>query len=258
LASEARWGWYVVLGSLVPLGSLEEETQAMADGSPRVLVVEDDQPLAAAVADGLATEGFHAEIALDGRAGLAMARGRRFDVIVLDLLLPAVDGLDFCRQLRLDGNWTPVLVLTAKQGESTETEALEIGADDFLSKPFSFKVLVVRLRSLLRRQRRDRPATLRAGDLVLDTAEHRCWRGATPIELTPREFALLECLLRRPGDALRKRELLDEVWDWQFDDDSNIVEVYVGYLRRKVDVPFGREAIQTVWGVGYRLDPAGG
>jgi two-component system, OmpR family, response regulator len=230
----------------------------MADSSPRVLVVEDDQPLAAAVAEGLAAEGFEVEVALDGGSGLAMARGRRFDLILLDLLLPRIDGLRFCELLRREGDWTPVLVLTAKQGELTETESLELGADDFLTKPFSFPVLVARMRSLLRRHRREWPATLAAGDLVLDTTEHRCWRGETEIELTPREFALLEFLLRRAGEAVRKRELLDEVWDWAFDDDSNIVEVYVGYLRRKVDCPFGREAIRTVRGVGYRLDPAGG
>jgi two-component system, OmpR family, response regulator len=230
----------------------------MADGSPRVLLVEDDQPLAAAVAEGLAAEGFRVEVALDGGGGLALARKRRFDLIVLDLLLPTIDGLRFCDLLRQDGDWTPVLVLTAKRGEQAETEALETGADDFLTKPFSFRVLVARLRSLLRRHRRERPATLVAGDLVLDTAGYRCLRGDIEIDLTPREFALLECLMRRAGEAVNKRELLDEVWDWAFDDDSNIVEVYVGYLRKKIDCPFGREAIRTVRGVGYRLDPAGG
>jgi two-component system OmpR family response regulator len=230
----------------------------MADGSPRVLLVEDDQPLAAAVAEGLAAEGFRVEVALDGGGGLGLARKRRFDLIVLDLLLPTIDGLRFCDLLRQDGDWTPVLVLTARRGEQAETEALETGADDFLTKPFSFRVLVARLRSLLRRHRRERPATLVAGDLVLDTAGYRCLRGDTEIDLTPREFALLECLMRRAGEAVNKRELLDEVWDWAFDDDSNIVEVYVGYLRKKIDCPFGREAIRTVRGVGYRLDPAGG
>lgn len=230
----------------------------MADGFPRVLVVEDDEPLAAAVAEGLAGEGFEVEVTLDGAEGLAATGARRFDLIVLDLLLPRIDGLSFCDLLRRDGDWTPVLVLTGKQGELDETMALETGADDFLSKPFSFPVLVARLRSLLRRHRRERPAELTAGDLVLDTAQHRCWRGETEISLTPREFALLECLLRHAGEAVRKRDILDEVWDWAFDDDSNIVEVYVGYLRRKVDLPFGREAVRTVRGVGYRLDPAGG
>jgi two-component system, OmpR family, response regulator len=230
----------------------------MAEASPRVLVVEDDQALAAAIAEGLGAEGFRVDIATDGGGGLALARNRRFDLIVLDLMLPTIDGLRFCDLLRQDGDWTPVLVLTAKHGEQAETEALETGADDFLTKPFSFRVLVARLRSLLRRHRRERPAKLAAGDLVLDTVAHRCLRGDTEIELTPREFALLECLLRRAGEAVHKRDLLDEVWDWAFDDDSNIVEVYVGYLRRKVDCPFGREAIRTVRGVGYRLDPTGG
>jgi DNA-binding response OmpR family regulator len=235
-----------------------------AFGSARLLVVEDEQPLAAALAEGLAAVGFEVEVAFDGAAGLRLVRRRRqareqrYDLIVLDLLLPGLNGYRFCDLLRQDGDWTPVLVLTAKRGEWDEAEALETGADDFLGKPFSCVVLVARIRSLLRRRRQERPPVLVAGDLVLDTGEHRCRRGGTEVDLTPREFALLECLLRHAGEVVRKRELLDEVWDWAFDGDSNIVEVYVGYLRRKIDLPFGRAAIGTVRGVGYRLDPAGG
>jgi two-component system OmpR family response regulator len=230
----------------------------MGDGSARVLVVEDEQPLAAALAEGLTAEGFAVEVALDGAGGLRLARQQQFDLILLDLLLPRVNGFKVCELLRRDGNWTPVLVLTAKQGELDEAEALETGADDFLSKPFSFVVLIARIRSLLRRRRLERPPTLVAGDLVLDTAEHRCWRGTTEIELTRRELSLLEFLMRHSGAVVRKREILDAVWDWAFDGESNIVEVYVGYLRRKVDIPFGRAAIRTIRGVGYRLDQSGG
>jgi DNA-binding response OmpR family regulator len=230
----------------------------MDDSGARILVVEDEQPLAAALAEGLTAEGFAVRVAHDGAEGLRLAREQPFDLVLLDLLLPRVNGFVFCDRLRQDGDWTPVLVLTAKQGEYDEAEALETGADDFLSKPFSYLVLLARIRSLLRRRRLERPPTLVAGDLVLDTAAHRCRRGGTEIPLTAREFALLEFLMRNAGTVLRKRAILDAVWDWALDDQSNIVEVYVGYLRRKIDGPFGRAAIDTVRGVGYRFDPAGG
>ena len=231
----------------------------VATGAVRVLVVEDEKALAEAIREGLEAEGFSVAVALAGDTGLALALagGDAFDVIVLDLLLPGMNGFTFCRRLREAGTGTPILVLTAKQGEFDEVEALDTGADDFLTKPFSFAVLVARLRAVLRRRAREHPPVLTAGDLVVDAAEHRCWRGGTEIGLTPREFSLLELLLRRSGETVSKREALDEVWDLAFDGDSNIVEVYIGYLRRKIDAPFGTDTIGTVRGVGYRLDPAG-
>jgi DNA-binding response OmpR family regulator len=230
----------------------------MVNGRARVLIVEDDEALARALADGLAGADFDVTVRADGVDGLAAACESAFDAIVLDLLLPRMNGFHVCGRLRELGDHTPVLVLTAKQGELDETEALETGADDYLKKPFSFAVLVARLHVLMRRRARQSPVVLQAGDLELDTATHRCTRGNVPITLTAREFALLEFLLSRRGEVVPKREILDEVWDWAIDDSSNLVEVYVGYLRRKIDAPFGRHAIETVRGVGYRVDAAGG
>jgi DNA-binding response OmpR family regulator len=224
----------------------------------RILLVEDERAFARAVRRGLEAEGFVVELAADGREGLRMANQRPYDAVVLDIMLPGMNGYRVCAAMREAGTWTPVLMLTAKDGELDEAEALDTGADDFLSKPFSFVVLVARLRALLRRGGRERPAVLAAGDLRLDPAGHHAWRGSAEIDLTAREFALLELLIRRRGEVLTRREILDEVWDFGFDSDSNIVEVYVGYLRRKVDLPFGRRAIQTVRGVGYRLAATGG
>ena len=224
----------------------------------KVLFVEDDEPFGRAVTEGLVDEGFDVEWAKDGPSGLAVAEQARFDVIILDLLLPGLNGFRICARLRAEGDWTPVLVLTAKEGQWDETEALDTGADDYLTKPFAFPVLLARLRALLRRNQRDRPPELHVGDLHLDTRAHRCRRGDTEIELTAREFALLEALMRRVGEAIPKRELLDDVWDFAFDDESNIVEVYVSYLRRKIDQPFDRQSIETVRGVGYRLRADGG
>jgi len=224
----------------------------------RLLIVEDDEAMAAALSVGLAAEGFEVVVAGDGPRGLALAGERHFDAIILDLMLPGLNGFRVCHLLRERGDSTPVLVLTAKQGDWDEAEALDTGADDYMKKPFSFVVLVAHVRALLRRRRNRGAAVLTAGDLRLEALAHRCWRGDTEIALTPREFAVLELLFDRAGQAVGKREILDEIWDWAIGGGSNLVEVYIGYLRRKIDAPFGRQAVQTVRGVGYRLDPNGG
>ena len=219
----------------------------------RLLLVEDEEGLATSLARGLRADGFAVEAVGDGITGLWMAREQPFDVIVLDLLLPGMNGFKICRTLREEGNWSPILILTAKTGEFDEVESLETGADDFLSKPFSYPVLLARIRALLRRGVRERPVILEAGGLRLDPATRSCWRGETPIQLTPREFGLLEFLMRRVDQVVTKTEILDHVWDPDFEGSVNIVEVYVGYLRRKVDRPFGECTITTVPGGGYRL-----
>ena len=219
----------------------------------RVLVVEDEVRLAASLARGLEAEGFAVDVAADGPDGLWRARESNYDAIVLDLMLPGMSGFKVCALLRAEGVWSPILVLTAKDGEWDEVEALDTGADDFLTKPFSHAVLVARLRALLRRQRGERPAVLVAGDLRVDPAERRVWRGDDVIELTPRELAVLEFLMRRRGEVVTKREVLSHVWDDDFAGDPNIVEVYIRYLRKKVDIPFGRASIETVRGSGYRF-----
>lgn len=219
----------------------------------RVLVVDDEEALAAAVADGLIAEGFDVEITHDGLDALWRAREGQYAAIVLDILLPGMNGYRVCGALRDEGVWTPILMLTAKDGEYDEAEALDTGADDFLSKPFSFVVLVARLRALIRRGSRPRPNVLESGSLVLDPATRVCSRRDIDIKLTAREFALLEVLMRRGGLVARKRDLLDSVWGIEFQGDPNIVEVYVRYLRRKIDEPFDVSTLQTVRGVGYRL-----
>ncbi|MEU8300484.1 response regulator transcription factor [Micromonospora sp. NPDC048909] len=224
----------------------------------RILLIEDDKHLARSIKRGLEAEGFAADVALDGIDGLWRAKEGDYDVILLDIMLPGMNGYRVCAELRAAGNWTPILMLTAKDGELDEAEALDTGADDYLSKPFSYLVLVARIRALLRRGSRERPATLHVGDLRLDPAAHRVWRQETEVSLTPRQFALLEFLMRRPGEVLSKGTILNHVWDFAFDGDPNIVEVYIRHLRRKIDEPFDRSAIQTVRLVGYRLDPDGG
>ena len=224
----------------------------------RILVVEDEDRLGTGLRTGLEAEGFAVDLARSGTDGLWLAREQPYDAIVLDILLPGVNGYVICRTLRAEQNWTPILMLTAKDGVWDQVEALDTGADDYLTKPFSYPVLVARLRSLLRRGTRERPAVLAAGDLRLDPAARRVWRGETEVELTTREVSLLEFLLRHAGDVVSKRQILDHVWDFDFEGDPNIVEVYVGHLRRKVDHPFGRTAIETVRGAGYRLVADGG
>ena len=224
----------------------------------RVLVVDDEVRLAAGLRRGLENDGFAVDVAVDGTEGLRMARANPYDVIVLDIMLPGVNGFRLCATLREEGNWTPILMLTAKDGVWDEVEALDMGADDYLTKPFSHAVLVARLRSLLRRDARERPAVLEAGDLRLDPAARRVWRGLVPVGLTTRELSLLEFLLRRKDEVVSTDEILDHVWDHDFEGDSNIVQVYVGHLRNKVDRPFGRRSIQTVRGSGYRLTADGG
>jgi two-component system, OmpR family, response regulator len=222
--------------------------------SVRVLVVEDEIHLAQAIAEGLSAEGFDVELSHDGLDGLWRARERPYGAIVLDILLPGMNGYKVCKTLRQEGVWTPILMLTAKSGTYDEAEALDTGADDFLSKPFAFVVLVARLRALLRRGATPRPRELMAGDLALDPIGRACRRGDVPIELTRREYALLDALLRHGEEGASKVQLLREVWGEDFTGDDNVVEVYVGYLRRKIDVPFGRRSLQTVRRIGgYRL-----
>ena len=222
----------------------------------RVLIIEDEELIASSLQQGLRREGYVADVSADGREGLWMATENDYDAIILDIMLPGMNGYNVLDKLRQACVWTPVLMLTAKQGEYDQTEALDGGADDFLSKPFSFLVLQARLRALIRRGRTPRPAVLEAGELTLDPAERACSVAGIPVSLTNTEFRLLEYLLRSAGQVATKQELLDHVWDGGFDRDSKVVDVYIGYLRRKIDAPFGRASIETVRGVGYRYATA--
>ncbi|MGU3410126.1 response regulator transcription factor [Microbacterium sp. M1A1_1b] len=219
----------------------------------RVLVVDDEVRLADGVRRGLEAEGWAVDVAHDGVDGLWYAREFDYDAIVLDLMMPGLSGWAVCAALRAEQDWTPVLMLTAKDGEWDQVEALDAGADDYVTKPFSHPVLVARLRALVRRGARERPAVLTVDDLALDPAARTVSRGEVPLDLTSREFAVLEFLVRRAGQVCSKRQVIENVWDVDFDGDPNIVEVYVGHLRRKVDRPFGRATIETVRGAGYRL-----
>jgi DNA-binding response OmpR family regulator len=220
----------------------------------KVLLVEDEVRLAEAVQRGLAA----VELAHDGNEGLFKATTGAYEVVVLDIMLPGLNGYRICQEMRKAKVWTPVLMLTAKDGEYDEADAFDIGADDYLTKPFSYVVLVARLRALVRRGAPERPAVLAAGDLSLDPSAHRAARGDSTLSLTPREFALLQFLLRHRDEVVSKTQILEAVWDAHYEGDDNIVEVYIGYLRKKIDAPFGRRSIDTVRGVGYRLIGTGG
>jgi len=219
----------------------------------RVLIVEDEASMAASLRRGLEAEGYAVDVATDGEDGLWRATEESFDAVVLDLMVPKINGFRVASALRAAGNDVPILVLTAKDGEWDQADALDRGADDYLTKPFSYAVLLARLRALVRRSRGSTGPELAAGDLRLDPAAHRCWRGEVEIGLTAREFAVLETLLLRAGHVVSKADLLEHVWGGELDATVNAVEVYVGYVRRKVDTAFDRSSIETVRGVGYRL-----
>ena len=224
----------------------------------RILIVDDEPRLLDAVQVGLEAEGFSVDVVDRGDKVLPMATGTTYDAIVLDIMLPGLNGYEVCAQLRAEEVWTPILMLTAKDGEWDEAEALDIGADDFLRKPFSFVVLVARIRALIRRGAAARPVVLEAGDLVLDPAERLVRRGDEDVPLTAKEFGILEYLMRNAGHVVTKSDLVEHVWDEHYSGDLNVVEVHVSALRRKIDAPFGRQSIETVRGFGYRLLPEGG
>ena len=218
-----------------------------------VLVVEDDVRMAAAIRRGLRADGVVADVAVTGADALWMARAGEYDALVLDVMLPDMDGFDTCRRLREDGVWVPIIMLTARDGVDDRVRGLDAGADDYLTKPFSLAELMARLRALSRRGDRERPAVVQVGDLQLDPAERVVHRGNTRVELSAREFALLEVFMRRPGQTLSKDQLVEAAWELAYERRSNVVEVYVRYLRDKIDRPFGVASLETVRGAGYRL-----
>jgi two-component system OmpR family response regulator len=222
----------------------------------RVLIVEDEPKMAALVRRGLREEGYAADVATTGTDALWMATATDYDVIILDVLLPGTNGFDICRELRRSGVWSPVLMLTARDSVEDRVAGLDAGADDYLTKPFSFVELLARLRALSRRPPLERPAVLEVGDLRLNPATHQAWRGERELELSAKEFRILEAFMRRPGQVLSRLHLLEHCWDYGYENRSNVVDVYVRYLREKIDRPFGRRSIETVRGAGYRLRQA--
>ena len=221
----------------------------------KILLVEDEDRLAGVVKEGLVAEGFSVDIVTDGITGLWAATSNPYDAIVLDIMLPGLNGYDVLKQLRSRKVWTPVLMLTAKDGEYDQTDAFDLGADDYLTKPFSFLILMARLRALVRRGAPERPVLITVGTLVLDPARRAVARGGVPVTLTAREYGLLLYLMRNAGDVVSKAQILDNVWDSAYEGSDNIVEVYIGYLRKKLDAPFGLVTLHTIRGLGYRLDP---
>jgi two-component system OmpR family response regulator len=220
----------------------------------KILVVEDELKMASLIRRGLAEEGYAADIASTGEDALWMAEAHPYDAIVLDVMLPGLSGFETCRRLRIAGIWAPVVMLTARDAVEDRVNGLDAGADDYLTKPFSFAELLARLRAIARRGGVERPTALEVGDLRLDPATRKAWRGDREIELSPKEFALLETFMRRPGQVLTRLQLLEHAWDFAYENRSNVVDVYVRYLREKIDRPFGTSSIETVRGVGYRLE----
>ncbi|MBT2512753.1 response regulator transcription factor [Arthrobacter sp. ISL-30] len=221
----------------------------------KVLIVEDEKMLAETVRRGLSNEGFVVDVVNDGVSGVRAAKEKRYDVILLDLMLPLKNGYDVLKEIREHRIWTPVLMLTAKDGEYDQTDAFDLGADDYLTKPFSFLVLVARIRALMRRGAPERPVVLSIGTLSLDPVSRNVRRGDTPLSLTAKEYGLLHYLMRRHGQVVSKSEILDNVWDSAFEGGDNVIEVYIGYLRRKIDTPFGLHTLTTIRGMGYMLNP---
>jgi two-component system OmpR family response regulator len=224
----------------------------------RVLVVEDDVKMAGLIRRGLKSDGMAADVAIKGEDALWMAGSTQYDAIVLDVMLPGMDGFQVCRKLREEGVWAPVLMLTARDAIEDRVAGLDTGADDYMTKPFSFAELAARLRALGRRGPIEKPTVLKAGDLHLDPASRRVWRDQSDISLSTKEFALLETFMRRPGQVLDRYQLLEHAWDYEYENRSNVVDVYIGYLRGKIDRPFGVESLETVRGAGYRLRADGG
>jgi two-component system OmpR family response regulator len=222
----------------------------------RVLVAEDEVKMARAVRRGLEQEGYAVDTTLDGDEALYLASENDYDAVVLDVMLPGLDGFEVCRRLRAAGRWAPVLMLTARDTVEDRIEGLDVGADDYMVKPFAFGELLARLRALIRRGATQRPVVVRVGDLALDPAAHTVTRAGRRVQLSAREFTLLEFLMRHAGEVVTRTAILEHVWDYNYDGLSNVVDVYVGYLRRKLEQPFGRALIRTVRGVGYTLEPA--